>query len=80
MIEALLYMFAPDDGAPRKLGLPAECPANAPAITETVSRPGGRMDISVSGSIKFHCFNDTVFFECRPQFITGPFSTLSGNS
>ena len=79
MIEALLYMFG-NDGAPRKPAAPADAAVNTPAITEAVNAAGGRLDVAVSGRVKFHVFNDTVFFECRPKFLAGPFPTVSSNS
>ena len=80
MIEALLYMFGPDDGAPRKDIAPASPAANPPTITEADNATGGRLEVAVSGQVKFHVFNDTVFFECRPKFVAGPFPTVSSNS
>lgn len=66
MIEALLYFFAPQPEA-----------STPNAATEAETAVGGRLEIEVTGNVKFHHFHDTAFFECRPQFMKGPFNTVT---
>jgi hypothetical protein len=79
MIEALLYIFANNEGALREQVAQAEN-AQTRAIIEADSAAGGRVDVAYCAPIKFHLFNDAVFFECRMQFLPGPFSTSSSNA
>ena len=72
MIEALLYFFARDERC-----LKEEVPVAANAATEAETAAGGCLEVKVTGDVKFHSFHDTVFFECRPRFVKGPFNTVT---